>query len=381
MDTTQFLDSAPGRLTQVPEGVWAFVPNPLPPVDLALPMATVKLLDEARGALGELAGLGRTLPNPHLLINPFQRREALLSSKIEGTVTTMEQLILAEASPSTEDSEAREVAAYRSALELGLSRLADIPQSLRLIRDMHRRLMQGVRGSGKRPGEFRRVQNFVSEGGQDIRDARYVPPPVEEMTSALHDLEAYLHRDSELPPLVRIALIHYQFEAIHPFEDGNGRVGRLLIALQTCDWGLLPAPLLYLSAYFEANRGRYMELLLNVSREGAWIDWVNFFLIGVAEQSADAARRARMMLDLRDRYRSMLQAARSSALLLQLSDELFATPIMTIPKAQRVLGVTYRSAQLNVEKLVAAGVLRELRGRRTRTFLARPIIDLMVAPV
>ena len=380
MDATGFAASAPGRLAQAPEGVWAFVPNPLPPVGLTLPMATVKLLDEARGALGELAGLGLTLPNPHLLINPFQRREALLSSKIEGTVTTMQQLLLAEASPSTEDSEALEVAAYRSALELGLRRLIDIPLSLRLIREMHGRLMQGVRGRGKRPGEFRQVQNFVTEAGQDITRARYVPPPVADMTSALHDLEAYLHQESELPPLVRIALIHYQFESIHPFEDGNGRVGRLLIALQMCDWGLLPAPLLYLSAYFESNRDRYMDLLLNVSRLGAWVEWVDFFLAGVAEQSTDAARRARKVLDLHGQYRSMLQSARGSALLLQLSDELFETPVMTIPKAQRLLGVTYRSARLNVEKLVAAGVLRELPGQRIRTFLADSIINLMVAP-
>jgi Fic family protein len=212
-------------------------------------------------------------------------------------------------------------------------------------------------------------------------DATFVPPPVEEMTQALSDLEKYLHASSTLPPLVRLALIHYQFETIHPFLDGNGRIGRLLITLLLCAENLLSQPLLYLSAFFERNRQDYYRLLLAVSQFGAWNDWIDYFLRGVAEQSRDAVKRADLLLRLRQRYREKLQAARASALLLQLVDELCTVPAIDIANAAKKLNVTPRSAQLNVDKLIHAGILKEVTGRqRNRVFVAQEIIDIVEAP-
>jgi len=364
----------PGHLIDVDDGV-AFVPAPLPP-PLDLPMATLRRLGDASHALGELGGVGRSLPNPHLLIGPFQRREAILSSQIEGTVATMEQLLLYEAAPTTTPSEAQEVANYVRALEYGLSRLSSLPISLRLVREMHEKLLRGVRGFDKRPGEFREIQNLVGRQGQSPGEARFVPPPPAEMIEALNNLETYIHAPSDIPDLVQLALVHYQFETIHPFLDGNGRMGRLLISLEFVERDLLPAPLLYLSAFFERNRDDYMDRLRAVSTAGRWVEWIDFFLEGIEEQSEDAVRRAREMLELRDQYRNELQTARSSALQLTLVDMLFERPVVTIPQAAERLEVTYRSAQLNVQKLVGAGVLRVVENMRPQLFVADAIVDV-----
>jgi Fic family protein len=242
MRREDFTANAPGRLVTAPEGHLAYVPNPLPP-EFDLELSTVNLLADAERALGELKGVGQRLPNPHLLINPFLRREAVLSSRIEGTTTGLQQLLLFETAPSDEpgDADVREVANYVAALELGFSLLERLPVSLRLIRQIHERLMEGVRGQEQRPGEFRHIPNLIGHRGATPDTARFVPPPVKEMHEALHDLERYIgeHRD-ELPFLIQLALVHYQFEVIHPFMDGNGRVGRLLIALQLRERAYLP---------------------------------------------------------------------------------------------------------------------------------------------
>ncbi len=274
----------------------------------------------------------------------------------------------------------REVANYVTALEYGLGRLKDLPVSLRLIREMHERLMHGVRGEYMTPGEFRRSQNWIGPPGCLLMDATFVPPPVDEMKEALGELEKYLHAPSTLPPLVRLALIHYQFEAVHPFLDGNGRIGRLLLTLLLCAEGLLPQPLLYLSAYFERHRQEYYDLLLGVSQAGRWHDWVMYFLRGVAEQSQDAVKRSSRLLDLRQEYRQKLQSARASALLLQLVDELFSYPAISIARAAKRLDVTPRSAQLNVDRLMDEGILEEATGRkRNRVFIAPGIIRIIEA--
>ncbi len=211
-------------------------------------------------------------------------------------------------------------------------------------------------------------------------DATYIPPPVDELNKALGELERYLHTESNLPPLVRFALIHYQFEAIHPFLDGNGRIGRLLLTLLFCTEGLLPQPLLYLSAFFERNRQDYYRLLLSVSQAGTWVEWISYFLRGVAEQSRDAVKRANRLLDLRQEYRQKLQSARSSSLLLQLVDELFSFPAITTSRAKKQLKVTPRSAQLNMDKLIEAGIIREMTGRqRNRLFVASEVLRIVEA--
>lgn len=380
MDVTAFSENAPGRLVEIPDGAHAFVPEPLPE-ELRLSSEVVGILAEAERALGELNGLGQFLWNPHLLIRPFLRREAVASSRIEGTIATDRELLLFEIAPDkVKTPEVREVGNYVAALEFGLGRLNDLPISLRLIRECHERLMRGVRGAGQFPGEFRRKQNYIGRRDQPIREARFVPPPPGEMRKALEELEKYMHADSSTPFLVRLALIHYQFEAIHPFEDGNGRIGRLLIPLQLCERRYLSQPLLYLSAYFDKHRTEYVDHLLAVSQKGSWEAWVRFFLSGVAEQARDSGRRAQNLLRLRESYRLRLQQEGRSARLLSLIDRLFAWPALTVPIARDFLRVTYRSAKLNIEKLVAAGVLREEPGRvYNRLYLAPEIIALVEA--
>lgn len=381
MQPTDFTGDSSGKVAKTPQGYWAYIPSPLPPT-LTLSWELVQQNSEADRALSELAGVARTLPNPHLLIGPFMRREAVLSSMIEGTVASLSDLLCFEASGSSiaKPADVREVANYVHALEYGLGRIKELPVSLRLIREMHERLMQGVRGEYMTPGEFRRSQTWIGPPGCLLKDAVFVPPPVDEMMETLGDLEKYLHMPSELPPLIRLALIHYQFEAIHPFLDGNGRVGRLLLTLLLCTEGLLSQPLLYLSAYFERYRRDYYNLLLGVSQSGRWYEWVMYFLRGVADQSQDAVRRSNRLLDLRQEYRQRLQSARSSALLLQLVDELFSYPAISISWAAKRLDVTPRAAQLNVDKLIAEGILAEMTGRkRNRVFITPGIMKIIEA--
>ena len=382
MNPADFTDPATGALVRTPQGALAFVPAPLPP-SLPLSWALVRHLSAADRQVSELRGVARTLPNPHLLIGSFVRREAVLSSRIEGTRADLSDLLLFEAGGRAEDpSDAREVANYVRALEHGLSRRQEIPLSLRLIREMHERLLTGVRGGRLTPGEFRRTQNWIGPPGSTLDTATFVPPPPAEMLASLDALEQYLHAPSELPPLVRLALVHYQFEAIHPFLDGNGRIGRLRLTLMLAEEGILPEPLLYLSAYFERRRADYYRLLLAVSQRGAWEEWGTFFLEGVAEQSGDALRRAHRLMELWQAYRQRLQEARASAAALRLLDRLFAYPAVTVAQAAEALGVTLRAAQQNVERLAAAGVLKEVTGRqRGRVWVAHDVIQVIEGEV
>lgn len=384
MQPEDFTKDKWGKLVWNPAGgvgYWAFVPHPLPP-KLELTWDLVGKLSEADRALSELAGRARNLPNPHLLIGPFIRREAVLSSRIEGTQASLSDLFFFEAAGAGSDvrptpPDVREVANYVRALEHGLKRLHELPLSLRLLREMHAELMEGVRGEQLTPGEFRRSQSWIGPPGCTLMDATYVPPPPAEMAEALGELEKYLHTSSPLPPLVRLALVHYQFEAIHPFLDGNGRIGRLLMALLLCHEGLLAQPLLYLSAYFEQHRQEYYRLLLEVSQAGRWLSWIEFFLAGVAEQARDALWRTEALLRLWQEYHQRFSTARSSALLLRLVDDLFEYPVLTISRAARRLGITQRAASLNIQKLVDAGLLEEVTGRvRYRLFAAQAIIEL-----
>lgn len=384
MNADNFRQSSAGQVLRSPLGYWAFAPNPLPP-DFRWPPTLIAALSDADRALGELAGLGRSLLNPHLLVRPFIRREAVLSSRIEGTRASLldvftyesEQIALFETG-----SDVGEVYNYVRALEYGLERLSTLPMSLRLIREIHGQLMVGARGEHLTPGEFRRSQNWIGPAGSTIESAPYVPPPVDDMLAALDALETYLHSPAESPPLIQLGLIHYQFEAIHPFLDGNGRVGRLLISMLLCAWGLLPQPLLYLSAYFESNRQAYYDHLLAVSQSGAWEAWLTYFLSGVATQSRDAVGRMRSLQDLRERYRLRFQKGRATARLLQVVDLLFARPVVTVRQVEAALQIDFPVAQRYVNQLVKDGLLREITGRaRNRVFRADEIIAVIDNPL
>lgn len=384
MHRDDFGPGAAGELVGTTHGVLAFVPDP-PPRSLHLDAEAVRLLAAAERSLGRLTGVTRREFNPYLISSPLLRREAILSSRIEGTVTTPEQLVLLEveetegvdAPPRMRDADTEEVLNYVHAMQHGLRRLADLPVSLSLIREIHRVLLSGVRGERHEPGEFRRSQNFIGAPGVDsIEQARFVPPPVPEMRECLDAFEKYLHDEGvELPLLVHLAVSHYQFEAIHPFRDGNGRVGRLLIPLIMVAQERLDDPLLYLSAYFERNRTEYVDLLLEVSQQGAWLPWIKFFLRGVAVSAEDACQQADGMMALRQDYHRRFQTDRSPARIIRLIDELFQTPSITINRAARVLELSHQGAANNIHKLEEAGILREMTGRkRNQMFLADEIL-------
>jgi Fic family protein len=385
MDPEAFRNGRSGRTVQVPgKGYWTYLPEPLPP-RLEWPSTLVTGLADAASALGELKGLGHSLANPHLLIAPFIRREAVLSSRIEGTQASLSDLYAYEAvqlSMFSRPTDVREVHNYVRALEYGLQRLETLPLSLRLIRELHARLMEGVRGEHRTPGEFRRSQNWIGPPGCLLDDATFVPPPPEEMRAALYDLENYMRAEATLHPLIRLGLIHYQFEAIHPFLDGNGRVGRLLIVLLLCAWDLLPQPLLYLSAYFQRHRETYYQCLLAVSQRDAWTEWLLFFLQGVVTQSKDAVARSRRLLDLRERYRVQFQSQRTAARLLQVIDVLFTRPVTTINQLAEALDVSHQSATRYVRTLESEGIMREITGQaRNRVYQADAILEAIVTPL
>jgi Fic family protein len=328
-------------------------------------------------ALGRLAGRGQSLPNPHILIGMFKRQEAVASSRIEGTQTTLVDLVLFEAfqEGNSPIPDTQEVMNYVRALDFGLERLKTLPLSRRLICELHGILLHGVRGHEHTPGEFRRSQNFIGRPHCGIADATYVPPPPDELHPALDAFERYLQAPSQIPAVARLAMIHYQFEAIHPFQDGNGRVGRLLITLLLCAEGILPGPLLYLSEYIDRHREEYYRRLLRVSQNGEWSEWISFFVRGVAAQASDAVDRAETLLQLRDEYHRRLQRMKANARTLRLVDELLAAPAITIKRAATILETTWSVAVVHVNKLVAARIVRETTGRaRNRVYVADEII-------
>jgi len=390
MDPERFKDGTAGRVIRVGRGreaYWAFVPRDLPR-ELDWDKRLVLVLAEAERSLGELAGLGRNMPNPHLLVGPFVRREAVLSSRIEGTETDIADLYRYEAGQlplpglggrEPSQSDAHEVLNYVRALEYGLERLDTLPVSLRLIRECHARLMEGVRGEQATPGEFRTSQNWIGAPGCSLNEADFVPLPPTEMPAALDAFEEYLHEGDDEPELVRLAFIHYQFEAIHPFLDGNGRIGRLLVSLLLVHWQLLPLPLLYLSAFFERRRDEYYDLLVGVSQRGAWKEWVEFFLRGVAEQARDAINRAKRLQDLQLEWHERLAGVRSASAL-RLADLLFQTPLVSIPQVQHALEVTYPTARNHVARLEDTDILRQMgESSYGKSYVAWEIFDIITA--
>ena len=372
--SSQLLSASPiGRMVAIENGVETYVPNPLPrSLDINGPL--LKRLDEASRSVSVLAGVGETIPNPNLLIRPFMRREAVLSSSIEGTQASISDLFIYEAS-GIRRRDVVEVSNYTRALDLGLDLLNTLPISLRLVNRVHESLLTGVRGNEKRPGELRNAQVWIGHQGADIRDARFVPPPPHMLSELLLDWERFVNEESDLPPLVQCALMHYQFEAIHPYLDGNGRVGRLLIIMFLCAKRVLSEPLLYLSAYFERDKNQYYDQLLGLSQTGEWNVWLDYFLKGVAEQSQDALDRVRRIRQLQDRYRLDFQDRRASANTLRLVDQLFASPYVTGPWAAKVLNVSQTGARRIVDSLVSYGVLEEVEGMWPRVYVARELLE------
>jgi Fic family protein len=359
----------------------AFDPAPLPP-DLPVGLGLLGVLEKAALALGRLDGIGSRLLDPALFVRPMLSREAVYSSRIEGTVASVEDLALFEADPATgrDKPSVIEVWNYLSAAERGMERIRsapDAPVDLEFIAWLHKTLMAGVQRSNEvTPGEFRHVQNWIGKQGTPIEKARYIPPPPEEMFGGLESLVWYIAQPDEAPALLRTALVHYQFEAIHPFRDGNGRVGRLLITILMAKWGLLKLPLLHLSAFFERHQGEYQDRLLEVSQRGAWAAWVEFFATGVAEEATSAGDRANRLLALREAYRQRARSVSLSPNAPILADWLFTRPLISIPDAARHLNVTYPPTQRIVEQFVKAGILVERPGPGTRIFAAPEVLAL-----
>ena len=379
MNQADFCAPQTGRIVRVSQGYHAFIPAPLPPA-LDYSPELVLVLSRADAALSELCGLGRQLPNPHLLIAPYVRREAIMSSRIEGTRTNLSELLLDEvafAAPSGE-ADVREVRNYITALEHGIERLDTLPLSLRLVKEIHARLLEGVRGGAATPGEFRRSQNWIGPRGSTPETAPYVPPPPEEMVLCLDQWERFLNERGSMPELVQCALVHEQFEAIHPFLDGNGRIGRLLVTLFLVERGRLTQPLLYLSDFIEANRQEYYDRLQAVRTRGDWPGWLRFFLEGVASTAQKAVRHATRLMYLREELRRKLVRSPRALILL---DELFVNPYLTVSRAQRILEVSNPTARKEVRVLEAAGVVSEATGRAWgRLYLSRPILSAIENP-
>jgi Fic family protein len=364
-----------GSLVEAAGGYLAFVPAPLPP-DLVYDADLVLALSRADAALSELSGLGRRLPNPHLLIAPYLKREAVLSSRIEGTKASLSDLLKDEVEEEHPvDADVKEVRQYVEALEYGIERMRELPISLRLVGEIHERLMRGVRGGNATPGEFRRSQNWIGPPGSTPTTAPYVPPPPDRLMETLSNWEIFLHERGRFPDLVQVALMHEQFEAIHPFLDGNGRLGRLLIPLFLIERGRLSQPVLYLSAYFEARRHEYYDALQRVRTDGDWGGWLRFFLAGVEETAREAVSQAGRIMDLHEELRRRLRQKPNAVALL---DELFANPFVTVSRAARLLSVSYPTARQTVAFLQGEGLLEEITGRAWgRLYLARPILEVI----
>jgi Fic family protein len=376
VDVTAYASTPFGepRRTLGRHGYVAYFPAPIPRA-IEIPATTIRLLADAEASLGRLAGVGQLVPNPHLLIRPYLLREALSSTRIEGTQASLADVFEAEASGEPPSADVEEVLNYIDALEWGLAQMGELPLGARLIREMHRRLLAGVRGRERMPGQLRTTQNWVGDSGSTIETARFVPPPPEELPSLLTDWERYAHEDVEVPRLVQNALLHYQFETLHPFLDGNGRIGRLLSVFLLVEHGRLPAPLLYLSAYLERDRAHYYEALQAVRERGDALPWIELFLTAVRSQAADAVLRAQRIVALRERYRTAAAAIASSNALM-LVDLVCETPIVSSRAVEARLGVTRPTALKLLRQLEEVGVLVEgnTGPRGQRRYLARELM-------
>lgn len=365
-----------------PDGFAAFIPAPLPPEPpVQFHLQIQSGLEKASRALGRLDGVTLLLPDPGLFLYTYIRKEAVLSSQIEGTQSTLSDLLLFEheATPGTPLSDVSEVSNYRAAMQHGLDRLAEgFPLSLRLIREIHEILVRGTRGSDKTPGDFRTTQNWI--GGTRPGNAAFVPPPPNEVLPALGNLETFLHQEDDgIPVLIRAGIAHAQFETIHPFLDGNGRVGRLLITFLLCEKGILGQPLLYLSLYLKRNKERYYEALQRIRTHGEWEEWLQFYLEGIHDVAIEAANTAKRLIDVFECDRQSIQRlGRGSTSPLKIHELLKHRAVTTISAAAQQAGVTFPTASEALRKLAELGIVREITGRsRDRVFLYSKYLEAL----
>jgi Fic family protein len=376
MDLDSYRPNPFGSARRMPgrHGYVAFHPAPIPRA-LDLPTSSVNLLADAEGSLGQLAAVGRLVPNPDLLIRPYLLREAVSSTRIEGTRTTIGEVLDADAGGGKPGADVEEVVNYVAAMRWGIAQLGELPISARLLREMHRRLMDGVRGRELSPGEFRTTQNWIGPPGSTIESAPFVPPPPTELASLLSDWERFAHEEPEMPLLVQNALLHAQLETIHPFLDGNGRLGRLLLVFFLVARERLPAPLLYLSAYLEQHREDYYAALQALREKGDAITWVNMFLTAVKTQAADAVERSEQIVDLRERYREVASSL-GTPNALALVDLICENPVVTTRAIENRLAVSRPTALRLLRRMEERGVLaeEETGARGQRRYVARALM-------
>lgn len=371
-----------GQYVEQLEGYKAFIPSPLPPVPEVLMDAEMwNLLSQADRALGRLDGATDALPNPDLFVFMYVRKEAVLSSQIEGTQASLMDVLEFESQALTPENpqDVEEVVNYIAAINHGLERLKTLPTSLRLIREIHQELMKGVRGAERNPGEFRRSQNWIGPGGCSLADASYVPPPPHEMLKCLDNLERFLHDSQPMPILIKVGLAHAQFETIHPFLDGNGRTGRLLISFLLCEQNILKRPLLYLSHYFKRYRSEYYDRLQAVRDRGDWEGWLKFFLKGVYEVAQEAATTARQIVNLKEEHRQLIlsELGRKSGNAIALLESLYFRPIFTVEHVETITNLSYSNANSLIKQLIELGILQEITGqKRNRAFSYAPYLAI-----
>ncbi len=356
-----------GAYRQQPTGYKAFLPAPLPPnPPIKIEGELQNLLSNADMSLARLDGLGHILPNASLFIAMYVKKEALLSSQIEGTQASLEDLFEFESGMKPENiNDVAEVVNYVRALNYGMERLQEFPMSLRLIKEIHAVLMEGVRGGEKTPGEFKKTQNWIGPPGCTLKDARFVPPPPHEAEALMGALELYLHQPPQLPVLVDCALIHYLFETIHPFLDGNGRLGRLLITFYLHWKGVMEKPLLYLSYYFRKYRQEYYDRLNMVRDNGDFEQWIAFFLKGVVVTADSAVDAAKQIMELQSRHRNLLwQKKISSPLAVGILEKLFYSPYVSVNDIARDFSISYQAASTLISQLEGASILKEITGRK-----------------
>ncbi|WP_353929872.1 Fic family protein [Okeanomitos corallinicola TIOX110] len=371
-----------GRYVEQPGKYKAFIPNPLPPLpEIKIDQEMWQILSQADLALGRLDGSTDALPNPDLFVFMYIRKEAVLSSQIEGTQASLMDILEFEAKAIEPDNpqDIAEVVNYIASVNHGLERLTDLPVSLRLIKEIHKKLMNGVRGSERDPGEFRRTQNWIGAGGCSLNNATYVPPPPYEMNQALDNLEKFLHDSTPIPALIKIGLAHAQFETIHPFLDGNGRTGRLLITFLLCEQNILKRPLLYISYYFKKHRTEYYDRLQAVRDNGNWEDWLKFFLRGVYEVAQEASATARKIVSMKEEHRQLVlnEMGRRSGNAITLLESLYFKPIVAVENVQEIIQLSYPNANTLIKEMCDLGLLQEITGqKRNRVFAYQPFLDV-----
>jgi Fic family protein len=378
----EIFNSRAGKTVPQGSGYLAFVPAVLPPnPPIVFDNEMIRLLSDADIALGRLSGIADVLPNPDLFVAMYVRKEAVLSSQIEGIQCTLDEVLEAEIDDgAVRTKEVGEVVNYVDAMNYGVARLETLPLSLRLICEIHARLMDGVRGEHKAPGEFRKTQNWIGSQGATLANAAFVPPPVPDMQGALSNFEKFLHDRHSMPLAIQCAVAHLQFETIHPFLDGNGRIGRLLVPLMLHQRGALTKPLLYISHYLKSNRVEYYDRLMDVRKNGNWEGWVKFFLTGVAAVGHEAAETAKRIVQFRNEAQKV--AADLGRHELSLVEHLFKHPIIDARAAEKLLQVSFVSANSAVLSLEKAGLIKETTGKkRGRIFRFEPYLKLFDDPI